>query len=78
MAVMACLAADKAEKQDVKGARKLLQVSQLIRYLLLFVLLIAFAKSGLCNTIALALPVLVVRPIVSVAEFFRKSGDKSK
>lgn len=78
MAIAACLAADKAQNQDVKGGRKILQLSQTIRYILLFVLLLAFAKSGLCNTIAMALPVLVVRPIISFAEFFRKSGGETK
>lgn len=75
MAVGASLAADKAEKQDVKGGKSLLQMSQLLRYLVLAVCLFAGAKSGLCDLIALALPLVFVRPILTFGEFFRKSGD---
>lgn len=78
MAVGATLAADKAEAQDVKGGKQLLQVSQLVRYAVLFVVLFAFVKSGLCDAVATVLPIVFVRPILSVGEFFRKSGDKTQ
>lgn len=78
MAVGTSVAADKAESQDVKGGKATLQISMLIRYLVLFVLLFALAKSGLCDVLALALPLVFVRPILTVGEFFRKTGDKSK
>ena len=74
MAVVASLAADKARQQDVEGGKKLMKVSYPVRLLLLAVVLIAFAKSGFCNVIALVLPLLFVRPILTVAEFFRKEG----
>lgn len=74
MAVVASLAADKARNQDAEGGKKLMKASYPIRLLLLAVALIAFAKSGFCNVIALALPLLFVRPILTVAEFFRKEG----
>ena len=78
MAVGTSVAADKAENQDVKGGKATLQISMLVRYLVLFVLLFALAKSGLCDILALALPLAFVRPILTVGEFFRKTGDKSK
>ena len=75
MAVGTSLAADKAQAQDVKGGKVLLQMSMLIRYGLLFVLLFAFAKSGLCAPIPLVLPLVFVRPVLSFGEFFRRKGD---
>lgn len=78
MAVGTSVAADKAENQDVKGGKATLQISMLVRYLVLFVLLFALAKSGLCDILALALPLAFVRPILTIGEFFRKTGDKSK
>ena len=76
MAIGASLAADKAEAQDVKGGQSLLQISMLLRYGVLFILLFACAKSGLCDLIALALPLAFVRPVLTVAEFFRKPGER--
>ena len=76
MAVGTSLAADKAEAQNVKGGKALLQVSLLVRYILLFLVLFAGAKSGLCDPIALVLPLVFVRPLLTFGEFFRKSGDK--
>lgn len=75
MAIGTSLAADKAENQDVKGGKALLQGSYLLRTVLLFLVLFAAAKSGLCNVIALVLPLVFVRPILTVGEFFRKKGS---
>lgn len=72
MAVMATLAADKAQAQDVEGGKKLMKSSYPIRLLVLAVLLILLAKSGWFNILTLALPLAFVRPIITVAEFFRK------
>ena len=74
MAVIATLAADKAEKQDVEGGKKLIKSSYPIRLLVLTVILIALAKSGWVDLIALVLPLVFTRPILMVAEFFRKKG----
>lgn len=75
MAVGATLAADKAEKQDVKGGQATIQMSYILRMVLLFVILFALVKSGLCNVIAVVLPTAFTRPILSIGEFFRKSGE---
>ena len=72
MAVGASLAADKAEKQDVKGGQALVQSSYTLRMVLLFVILFALVKSGLCNVIAVVLPLAFTRPIITLGEFFRK------
>ena len=77
MALIASLAADKAQKQDVKGGQAIVQSSYFVRMVLLFVVLLAFAKSGLCNVIALVVPLVFVRPVLTIAEFFRKSGEEN-
>lgn len=74
MAVVASLAADKAEQQDVEGGQKLIKTSYPIRILVLAVILIACAKSGLFHVLALVLPLIFVRPTLTIAEFFRKKG----
>ena len=75
MAVSTSLAADKAVRQDVKGGTALVKGSYVIRLAVIFLILFASVKSGLCNAIASVLPMVFVRPIITVAEFFRKSGD---
>ena len=74
MAMMTQLAADRAENQDVDGGKKLLKASYPIRLLVLALVLIACGKSGIFNILALVLPLVFVRPILMVAEFFRKKG----
>ena len=76
MAVSASLAADKAVNQDVKTGTALMKGSYLVRLAVIFVILLACVKSGLCNPIASVLPLVFVRPIITVAEFFRKTGDE--
>ena len=75
MAVGAMMASDKAVNQDENGGKATIKTSYTLRMVLLAVVLFAFAKSGLCNPIALVLPLVFVRPILSIAEFFRKPGE---
>ena len=75
MAVGTSLAADRAEKQDVKGGQVLIRNSYMLRLAVLFILLFACAKSGLFNLFALVLPLIFVRPSLTIAEFFRKKGN---
>lgn len=75
MALSTCLAADKAEAQNVKGGTVLMRNSYAVRLLVLFILLIACAKSGFFNLISLVLPLIFVRPVLTVAEFFRKKAN---
>lgn len=72
MAVVVTLAADRAENQDVEGGQKLVKGAYPIRILLLAVILIVCAKSGFFDVLAMALPLLFVRPAMLIAEFFRK------
>lgn len=72
MAMGASMAADKAANQDVKGGQKQIKLSYTLRMLIIFVVLFACVKSGLCNALASVLPLVFIRPIITVAEFFRK------
>ncbi len=74
LAVIATLAADKAQAQDVEGGQKLMKSSYPIRILLLAVVLVVCAVSGYFDILALALPLLFVRPIIMIWEFFGKKG----
>jgi hypothetical protein len=75
MAVGTALAADKAENQDVKGGKAVISSSYALRMVLLFVLMFACVKSGLCDVVALVIPLAFVRPVLTIAEFFRKKGE---
>lgn len=74
MAVGASLASDRAQQQDVKGAQALIRSAYILRIVLLFIVLFACAKSGIADPIALVLPLVFVRPILTVAEFFKRKG----
>lgn len=75
MAVASEAAADKAMNDDVKGGKAAIKASFRMRLVILFVLLILLAKSGVCNPIAMVVPLLLTRPVLTVVEFFRKSGE---
>ena len=76
MAVGAMVAADKAAQQDVKGGQATVRNSMLLRLAVIAIVLIAFAKSGICNVLAMVLPLAFTRPILMFAEFFGKAGEK--
>ena len=74
LAVVATLASDKAAAGDPLGGQKLMKSSYPIRLLVMAGVLILCAKSGYFDVIALVVPLLFVRPILTIAEFFRKKG----
>lgn len=74
MAIGAMIAADKAVEQDVKGGKATVQMSMILRLAVIAIVLIAFAKSGLCNVLAMVLPLAFTRPVLMFAEFFGKAG----
>ncbi len=76
MAINTCQAADKAVEQDVKGGKSLMRMSYAGRMLAIFVILFAFVKSGRCDALASVLPLVFIRPIITIAEFFRKPEGK--
>jgi hypothetical protein len=72
MAVGVSVAADKAQNQNVNGGKATIHFSYILRLAVLFILLFALVKSGLCNVITAVLPLAFTRPILTVGEFFRK------
>lgn len=74
MAVGASLAADKAQEQNVKGGQLVIRISFLVRMAVIFLILFALIRSGLCNALSSVLPLAFTQPILFVAEFFRKGG----
>lgn len=75
MAVAASVASEKAVAQDVKGGQLTMRLSYMIRMVVLVVLLFALVKSGVCHVITAVLPLVFTRPVLFIAEFFRKSGE---
>ena len=75
MAVAADMAADKAQNQDVNGGKAMIQRSMLLRTAAMVVIFFALVKCGVCNVISLVVPLVFVRPTITIAEFFRKKGD---
>lgn len=78
MAVGAMRAADKAEQQDVKGGQATIRNSMLLRLALMAVVLAAFSISGICNVLAMVLPLAFTRPILTLMDFFGKAGGDKK
>ena len=74
MSLFANLAADKAEAQDVTGGQKLIQLSYMGRMAGLLLVLVLCAKSGIFHVLALAIPLVFTRPVLTVAEIFKKKG----
>ena len=77
MSLFADLAADKAEAQDITGGQKLIHLSYTGRMLALFLILFLCAKSGLFHVLALVIPLVFTRPILTVSELFKKKGGNA-
>ncbi len=74
MAITVNQAADRAERGETKQAQNMIRLSSLVRLLVMAGVLFIAIKLG-ANVIALVLPLAFQRPILMVAEFFRKKGD---
>ena len=74
MAVTITMATRRAQQDQVKQAQKMVQLSSVVRLVAMGVALIIGIKLG-ANVIALVLPLAFARPILMLAEFFRKKGD---
>ncbi len=61
-------ASKKAEKQDIKGGQAAIQMSYMGRLLGLFVILVVCAKSGIFNLLALVIPLMFTRPVLTVTD----------
>lgn len=74
MTLFVDLASKKAEAQDVAGGQKVIQFSYMGRMAFILIALILMAKSGLCNVLALAIPLVFNRPILTIYELIRRKG----
>lgn len=74
MAITVNQAADRAERGETKQAQNMIRLSSLVRLLVMAGALFLGIKLG-ADVIALVLPLAFQRPILMVAEFFRKKGD---
>lgn len=74
MAVTVSLASDRAAQGDVQQAQKMIQLSSVVRLFGMGIILFIGIRLG-ANVIALVLPLAFARPILMLAEFFRKKGD---
>lgn len=78
MAIMACRAADKAQEQNVNGGKVLMQSSYVARLVVLFAVLVVLAKTGWCDPLAMVIPLVFVRPVITVMELMIKKKSKEE
>lgn len=78
MVICANIATKKALEQDVKGGQTLMQMSYTLRMVGLFVALVLCALTKQFNLLALALPIVFVRPIIGVADLIRRKGGNQE
>lgn len=74
IAVTVTQATDKAQQGQPEAGRKMIQLSGVVRLVVMGVALFVGIKAG-CNVIALVLPLVFLRPVLMVSEFFRKKGE---
>lgn len=77
MALSAGTAAEKAGNQDVKGGQAVMQVSYMLRLVVLFAILATCVKLLGFDPLACVLPVAFVRPVITIYELLRKKGEKT-
>ena len=73
MAITVNMAADRAEAGETAQGKKMIQTSSVVRLVAMGVAVVVAIKLGV-NAISLALPILLLRPMLMVIEFFRKKG----
>lgn len=78
MAVVASRAADKAEAQDINAGRVLMQGSYFARLVLLFIVMVVLTKAQLCDPLAMVIPLVFVRPVITVSELLIKKKSKGE
>lgn len=78
MALMANRAADKAAEQDAKAGSLLMQSSYVVRLVVLFIILVILAKTNLFDPLAMVIPLVFVRPVITVIELILKKKPKEE
>ena len=75
LAVTVTLAADKAQQGKADEAKKLMRLSPIVRLAVMAIALFIGIKAG-GTVIALVLPLVFLRPVLMLGEFFRKRGEQ--
>ena len=77
LSIVVCvsIAAKKAQAQDIKGGQALMQMSYILRILVVFGVLLLCAISGVFNILSLVLPMLFVRPVLAVTNIILRKGE---
>ena len=78
MVICAGVAAKKALAQDVKGGQALMQTSYILRMVGLFGALALCALTKRFNLLALAVPIVCVRPIIGAADLISRKRGKQE
>ena len=78
MAIVASRAADKAEAQDINAGRVLMQGSYFARLVLLFIVMVVLTKAQLCDPLAMVIPLVFVRPVITISELLIKKKSKGE
>lgn len=81
MALGVFSASKKAEQGDVAGGKRVMSLNMLLRFAILAGVLLGCFFSGFftkAEMIAMLIPLVLFRPIVSLGEFFRRSGEKKE
>ena len=76
MSISVVRAAKKAQQQEVKAGKLMIQGSYLLRMVVLFLLLFALVKTQRFHVVALVVPLIFTRPALMAGEFFRKQGKE--
>lgn len=74
LAITVSLASDRAERGEIKAAQNMIQLSGTLRLVIMGAAALLAIKLG-CNVLAVLLPMLFVRPVLMLVEFFGKKGD---
>ena len=74
MVILVNKAADKAEAQDVAGGQKLIQLSYTGRMIGKLALLVLCVKTIPSHPLALVIPLIFTRPVLSVYQLLQKKG----
>ena len=78
MCIFVHKAVAKAENKDVAGGQRLISLSYFARLAGLLTALVLLGKTGLCNIIVLALPLVFTKPILTVYRaFLGRNGRKT-
>ena len=75
MVISAVRASNKAMEQEVKAGQLMVQGSYLLRMVVLFVILFALVKTAKFHAVSLVVPLIFIRPALSLGQLLQKRGE---